>query len=60
MATNTFERKIEVSDIGSVKKLVDIMAEDVSVSPLTTHPFSEIERERSAELLRQCPLRSNR
>ena len=52
MATNTFERKIELNTPESVKKLVDIMKSE-PVKPLSTHPFSTSERDRSEKLLKQ-------
>ena len=53
MATNTFERKIELKTPESIKKLVEIMKLEAPVKPLSTHPFSEAERDRSEKLLKQ-------
>lgn len=53
MATNTFERKIEFNTPESIKNLVDIMKSEAPVKPLSTHPFSMTERERSERLLKQ-------
>ena len=53
MATNTFERKIELKTPESIKKLVEIMKSETPVKPLSTHPFSEAERDRSEKLLKQ-------
>ena len=39
MATNTFERKIELNTPESIKKLADIMKSEAPVKPLSTHPF---------------------
>lgn len=47
MATNTFERKIELNTTESMKKLLDIMKSEAPVKPLSTHPFSMSERDRS-------------
>ena len=58
MATSTFERKIELKDIESLAKLVKIMEAEPSITPLSKHPYTEKERERSAELLKQCLYRS--
>ena len=53
MATNTFERKIEFNTPESIKKLADIMKSEAPVKPLSTHPFSTTERDRSEKLLKQ-------
>ena len=53
MATSTFERKIELNTPESIKKLSDIMKSEVPVKPLSTHPFSTKERDRSETLLKQ-------
>ncbi len=60
MATSTFERKIEITDIESARRLMKIASEEVPAKPLLHHPFSKIERDWGEELLRQCPLRSTR
>lgn len=59
MATNTFERKIEISDIESVKKLISVITDDAPDKPLSNHPFSTVERDRSEVLLKQFLSRSN-
>lgn len=53
MATNTFERKIELNTPESIKKLADIMKSEAPVKPLSTHPFSTTERDGSEKLLKQ-------
>lgn len=53
MATNTFERKIELNTPESIKKLADIMKSEAPVKPLSAHPFSTTERDRSEKLLKQ-------
>ena len=53
MATSTFDRKIELNTTESVKKLMEVMQEDAPVKPLSQHPFSTVERERSERLLKQ-------
>lgn len=58
MATSTFERKIEIKDSESLKKLIDVMSADVPAKPLSRHPFSDAERDRSEKLLKQCLSRS--
>ncbi len=58
MATNTFERKIEITDPQSVKKLIKVMEKDVPSKSLSDHPYTQKERERSVSLLKQCLSRS--
>lgn len=60
MATNTFERMIEVTDPESVKILIAVMTKDVPEKPLSEHPYTAAERERSDQLLKQCLYRSRR
>lgn len=60
MATSTFERKIEISDPESVKRLVAVMEKDAPKKLLSDHPYTAAERERSDQLLRQCLSRSRR
>jgi len=45
MATNTFDRRIELDTTESVKRLMKVMQEDAPVKPLSQHPFSSVERE---------------
>ncbi len=58
MATSTFERKIEITDPESVKKLISVIEKEAPAKPLSGKPYSETERERSLSLLRQCLSRS--
>lgn len=58
MATNTFERKIELRDVESIKKLMEVMNEDSPKMPLIKNPFSNEERKRSENLLNRSLLRS--
>lgn len=58
MATSTFERKIVIKDPESIKKLIQIMAEDVPKKSLYRHLYTEEDRKRSDELLKQCLSRS--
>ena len=53
MSTNTFERKIELNTSESIKKIMDVMKSEVPAEPLSVHPFSTKERDRSEKLLRQ-------
>lgn len=54
MATSTFERKIEITDPESLKKLIDLINAETPTEPLSRHPYSDADRERSDLLLRQC------
>lgn len=58
MATSTFERKIEIFDPESINKLLAIMAKGTAGRPLSEHPYTAAERERSGQLLKQCLSRS--
>ncbi len=58
MATSTFERKIEITDLESLKKLASVMASEPPKEPLSEHPFSDTERDRSDKLLKQFLSRS--
>lgn len=60
MATSTFERKIEITDIESIKKLVRIMTELTPSKPISEHPYTDADRERSELLLKQCLSHSKR
>lgn len=58
MATSTFDRKIEITDMESFKKLLDVIASDAPTKPLSEHPFTGAERDRSDTLLKQLLSRS--
>lgn len=60
MATSTFERKIEITEPESIRKLVEVMAKEAPKKPLSEHPYTEADRERSEHLLKQCLSRSRR
>ncbi len=60
MATNTFERKIQINDSKSLKKLAELIASEPPKASLSDHPFSTTERARSDELLKQFLSHSNR
>ena len=53
MATNTFERKIEIKSKESIDKLIHVMKSEAPKKPLSEHPFSTKERERSEALLKR-------
>lgn len=59
MATNTFDRKILISDSESLERLARIMAYNTPKQPISEHPFSNEDRKRGEELLKRCPLRSH-
>lgn len=59
MATNTFDRRIELNDVEAVKKLIQILSDDTPQKPLSEHPFSSQDRERSERLLKQFLSRSD-
>ena len=52
MATSTFERKIEITSPDALKRLADIMASEPPKEPLSVHPYGDIERERSEDILK--------
>lgn len=60
MATSTFDRKIEIIEPESIRKLMAVMTKDALKKPLSEHPYTDGERERSERLLAQCILRSRR
>ncbi len=53
MATSTFDRKIEHNTRESIEKLINIMNAEPPVKPLSTHPYSIEDRNRSKKLLKQ-------
>lgn len=58
MATETFDRRIEIRDPESIKKLVQIIEEEAPTKVLSDTPFSTIERDRSERLLKKFLSRS--
>lgn len=58
MATSTFDRRIEITDPESLKKLAEVMAADPPKEPFSKHPYSDAERDRSERLLKQFLSRS--
>lgn len=57
MATNSFDRKIEIADIDSLKKLLTVMNTE-SPQPISQHPFSDEDRRKGELLLDQWLLHS--
>lgn len=57
MPTSTFDKKIELNDINSVKRLINVMNKDVSNIPLSKHPYTEQDRDRSERLLKRSLLK---
>ena len=58
MATSTFDRKIEIKDKDSIKKLLKIAMSDAPKEPISKHPFSSEEKKRGADLLKRRLLHS--
>lgn len=54
MATSTFDRRIEITDSESIKKLIAIMEKEAPKNPLSNHPYTNAERKRVELLLKQC------
>lgn len=59
MATNTFDRKIEITDPEVIKKLSNMAAEPMT-KPLSDHPYTDTERKKAEKLLKQCKARSKK
>lgn len=57
MATSTFDRKIELKDEKSIKKLVNILTEK-KPEPFSGHIYSDADRKRGELLLNQYLSRS--
>ena len=60
VATNTFERKIEITDPRSVENLMDILQDERPARSISEHPYSAAERERGGQLFKQFLSRSQR
>ena len=60
MATSSFDRRLEVTDVESAKRLISIMGKDAPTPSLSNHPYTQQERERSAVLLKECLSRSRK
>ena len=52
MSTSTFDRRIEITDSESVKKLLAIMAKESPKDPISRHPYTAAERKKSERLLK--------
>ncbi len=55
MATSTFDRELELTNLESVIKLLTL---EPATEPLSKHPITDGEIKRGEELLRQCLERS--
>ena len=53
MATNTFERKIEINSEESLEKIAKILSDETPPSPIFVEPYSQKDRNRNEQLLRQ-------
>lgn len=58
MATSTFDRKIEIKDEESIKKLLKVVMSNAPKEPISKHPFSSEDRKRGADLLKRRLLHS--
>ena len=54
MPTSSFERKIELTNPESVKKLLEIITDNTPKKILSIQPYDETQRKKSEELLKQC------
>ena len=60
VATNSFEREIEITDQHSVEKLMDILQDERPTRSISKHPYSVAEREKGEQLFKQFLSRSQR
>lgn len=60
MATATFDRTFVINNPESKQKLIKIMDSSDPVKPVSANPFSEKERKRSEDVLKQFLSRSKR
>ena len=60
MATATFDRTFVISNQESKQKLIKIMDSSETVKPVSAAPFSDKERKRSEDVLKQFLSRSKR
>lgn len=60
MATSTFDKQMRIDSVESFRKLLHVMSAESSNEPLSQHPFSDKDRDRSEDLLRQCLSHSRR
>ena len=58
MLTNTFDRRIAITEAKDVERLLDIMQEEPPIRPLSEHPYTQKERRRIEALLEGCLRRS--
>ncbi len=59
MATNTFERKIEITNPSAVRKLAAVMETESPMRPLSKRPYGVTDREKSDALLTKWLSRSS-
>ena len=60
MATSTFDKQMKINSMDSLRKLLRVMNTEPPATTLSQHPFSEKDRDRSEDLLKQCLSRSVR
>ena len=58
MPTNSFERKIKLTNLESIKKLLEIITNNTPKKVLSIQPYDETQRKKSEKLLKQCLARS--
>ncbi|MCM1136513.1 MAG: hypothetical protein NC400_13170 [Clostridium sp.] len=51
MSTSIFDRNLEITDMESLKNLIEVMNSDPP--PISNHPFSEADLRKGEELVRQ-------
>lgn len=58
MSTNTFDRRIVITNPKEIERLLSIMQEEPPIRLLSEHPYTQEERRRSEALLEGCLRRS--
>lgn len=51
MATNTFERKIEIRSEKSINKLAEILSDLNCINPISITPYAQADKDRSERIL---------
>ena len=54
MATNTVERKIELTEAKSIQKMMNGMEREAPKTPFSDHPYTTQARERTLRIFNQC------
>ena len=45
MSTNTFDRRIAITESKDVERLLDIMQEETPIRPLSEHPYTQNDKD---------------